>query len=94
MDFINTFTDFVTGYINSKTPLIGYTNGLIIVALLLVIYWCLLRRERKEQFPRFCQDCRHLGTRLFNKTQYCKKYCNYHPRHRLSAYKSHYKKKV
>lgn len=90
MSLFNSSLDRITAYTNGE--LINSTNGLIIVALLLVIYWCLLRKERKNKFPLFCRDCTFLRNRILNRSQFCRKKCTYNPVHRLSAYRSFYKK--
>lgn len=75
-------------------PLIFYTNGLIIVALLLVILWCRIRDNRKWQklpFPSFCDDCLFLFHVKFG---FCRKKCKYHPTHKVSATISYHQEKV
>ncbi|MBI5556463.1 MAG: hypothetical protein HY885_02385 [Deltaproteobacteria bacterium] len=76
-----------------KIPVIDLPNGLVIVALLLVVYWCLRKTKKKAPFPQFCKDCLSLGKSLLSRSCYCRMQCNYHPEHRHSAYKSYFQKK-
>lgn len=92
MDYFNAISEALRPSIHGE-PLIGYNNGLIIVALLFVIYWCLIRDKRKKkklQFPRFCDDCVFL---INFRSGSCRKKCKYHPLHK-DASQSFYQKKT
>jgi len=74
--------------------LIFYTNGMIIVALLLFILWCRIIDNRKWQklpFPELCDNCLFL---FHAKLGYCKKKCKQHPTHNKTATTSFYQEKT
>ena len=93
MDYFKAISEVVfTSSVNGE-PLIGYNNGLIIMVLLFVIYWCLIRDKRRKKkllFPRFCDDCLFL---LHLNGGLCRKECKYHPLHKNSP-KTYYRKKT
>ncbi len=74
----------------SITPLIGYTTGLIVIALLLLIF--LLARR---QLPGFCGTCTYAKERpgFVGYERFCLQECMYNPPHRGSTGHSVYEKK-
>lgn len=94
MDFLKAISDAAYDSAANREQLIGYTNGMIIVALLFFIYWCLIRdmrRRKKLEFPRFCDDCLFL---VIVRSGLCRKKCKYHPDNKDSARNSFYLKKT
>ena len=94
MDYYKAIADAALDSAASGEQLIAYTNGLIIVALLFVIYWCLIRdkrRRKKLEFPRSCDDCLFLFHFRFG---FCMKTCKHHPDHKVSTTKSFYQEKA
>lgn len=94
MDYLKAISDAAAHSATSGHPLIFRTNGLIIMALLFVIYWCLIRdkrRRRREEFPRFCDNCFFL---FHFRLGFCMKKCKYHPAHKNSATTSYYQEKA
>lgn len=76
--------------VESIQPLITYTNGLIIVVLLLVILLVLGR-----QLPKFCEACVHVKEKpgLTGYTKFCRTKCMYNPPYRGSVTRSKYYEK-
>ena len=74
----------------TNTPLIGYTTGLIIIALLLFIF--LLSRR---QLPGFCADCIYVNERpgVIGYEKFCNQECMYNPPYRSSTGQSAYEKR-
>ncbi len=68
---------------------IGYTNGMIIIALLLFIYLGMGR-----QLPGFCQTCECVEKEpgFAGDKMVCGKECIYNPPQRHAAHLSHYQK--
>ncbi len=72
-------------------PVIGYTNGLVIVGLLLFIWSMLMRKRASENLPLFCGKCGNSRHSLFGDYSYCHLKCKYNPPMRTQAIKSFYK---
>ena len=70
--------------------LINYTNGLVIIALLLVI-WILSKR----QLPGSCEMCIHVKENpgITGYVKYCKEECMYNPAFRGAASNSLFEKR-
>ncbi|MBI5178568.1 MAG: hypothetical protein HZA04_04855 [Nitrospinae bacterium] len=49
--------------------------------------------KRHERLPLFCKKCANVRETIFSGEQYCKLQCKYNPAHRISAWRSFYKKK-
>lgn len=82
--YLKAISDAASNSGSTGGALIFYTNGLVIVALLLVILWCRIRDNRRKnlKFPAFCDDCFFL---FHKKVGLCKKKCMYHPVYNGSA---------
>lgn len=74
-------------------PILGYTNGLFVVALLLFVYICLARITKTYQLPKFCEKCGNGHHKLFSSATYCTLKCKYNPPFRYTAIKSYYRKR-
>lgn len=74
----------------ATTPLIGYTTGLVIIALLLFIF--LLWRR---QLPGFCADCISVNERpgVIGYEKFCRQECMYNPPYRGSIGQSAFEKR-
>ncbi|HIJ77821.1 MAG: hypothetical protein OEY01_00750 [Desulfobulbaceae bacterium] len=83
--YLKAISDAALNSGGSGGELIFFTNGMIIVALLLIILWCRIRYHRRMsnlRFPEFCDDCFF----LFNdKIGFCTKECKHHPVYGASA---------
>ncbi len=72
---------------------IDHTNGLVIVALLLVVLLSLLIKEKTEKLPSFCESCANLKQKLFSSSTFCKIECKYNPVYRHIAGRSYFVRK-
>jgi len=72
--------------------LTAYTSALFVAALLLVIFWSLLKIDKQNKLPPFCKKCVNMRIRLFS-APYCRLKCKYNPAYRYSYEKSYYVKK-
>jgi len=70
----------------------GYTDGLVVVALLFFIFLMIFKTEKKMQLPQFCNSCANYGQRLFN-SSYCHLKCKYNPRYEYSYSNNYYLRK-
>lgn len=92
-ELLNMLSSFTAGS-KTDTSMISFTNGLFIVALLLVIYLCLSStKKRKVSFAKFCESCQFLGKTLLSNEDTCSEKCKYNPKHQDTATKSMYQKK-
>lgn len=78
-------------FLTSGTTM-GYNNGMIIIAFLLVIHLCLARLTKKRVLPKFCAKCIHVGHMLLSRATTCKLRCKYNPPYAILSAKSFYKK--
>ncbi|MEE8483141.1 MAG: hypothetical protein V3S46_00970 [Nitrospinota bacterium] len=69
---------------------IGQANGMVLVALLLVILLCLLIKKRTEKLPSFCDSCANMKQRLFSSATFCNMRCKYNPLYRHTSGRSYY----
>jgi len=90
--YLNAISDAALNSGGHGHPLIFFTNGMIIVALLLFILWCRImdnRKWKKLPFPQVCDDCFFLFHAKFG---FCRKKCKHHPNHKSATVSYHQEK--
>ena len=70
----------------------GYTDGLVVVGLLIFIGLMIFKAEKKMQLPPFCTSCANWHERPFSST-YCTLKCQFNPQYAHNFTGNYYVKK-